>query len=73
MREMKDLDQALAFFHEYLAEKDEDLIGKGIIYKKYSDMKDYLFIAENQMISKHIPRLVKKRKIAKIGKKLLLN
>lgn len=51
----------------------KELIGKGIIYKNYSYMKDYLFIAENQMISKHIPRLVKKRKISKDGKKLLLN
>ncbi|MFW9995868.1 MAG: MBL fold metallo-hydrolase [Candidatus Odinarchaeota archaeon] len=51
----------------------EDLIGKRIIYKQYNNpWKNYLLIAENLMISKHITRLTKKEKISKQGEKLIL-
>jgi glyoxylase-like metal-dependent hydrolase (beta-lactamase superfamily II) len=51
----------------------KELVGKGIIYKKYTSMKEYLYIAENQMISKHANRLAEKGKINKTGTNLLLN
>lgn len=51
----------------------KELVGKGIIYKNYSSMRDYLFIAEKQMISKHFTRLVKKGKVFKDRDGFLLN
>ncbi|UCG02849.1 MAG: MBL fold metallo-hydrolase [Candidatus Heimdallarchaeota archaeon] len=50
----------------------EDLIGKGIIYRNYKQMKEYLFIAERQMISKHLLQLVKRELILKNQDKFLL-
>ncbi|MFX0125111.1 MAG: MBL fold metallo-hydrolase [Candidatus Hodarchaeota archaeon] len=59
---------------EQLSEKPrsiDELIGTGIIYRNYEQMKEYLFIAEKQMISKHIIRLVKKGMISKIDNNLI--
>ncbi|UCE12768.1 MAG: MBL fold metallo-hydrolase [Candidatus Heimdallarchaeota archaeon] len=50
----------------------EELIGKRIIYKNYTQMKEYLYIAEKQMISKHLTRLTEQGKISQIGEKYLL-
>ncbi|MFX1254293.1 MAG: MBL fold metallo-hydrolase [Promethearchaeota archaeon] len=52
----------------------KELIGKGIVYKNYNnEWKEYLLIAENQMISKHVSRLIKKKKISKVDDGFLLN
>lgn len=51
----------------------KELIGKGIIYRNYIYRKEYLYIAEKQMISKHVTRLMEKGKISRIGKDLILN
>ncbi|MFW9906000.1 MAG: hypothetical protein ACFFFH_16880, partial [Candidatus Thorarchaeota archaeon] len=50
----------------------ENLIGKGIIYRNYKQIRKYLFIAEKQMISKHILRLLKRGLILKDQDKYLL-
>jgi glyoxylase-like metal-dependent hydrolase (beta-lactamase superfamily II) len=50
----------------------EELIGKRIIYKNYNFMKEYLYIAEKQMLSKHVIRLARKQKISKVGQGFIL-
>lgn len=69
MRDNKILDE----LSENKPKSVKDLVGKRIIYKNYTSMKDYLYIAENQMISKHATRLIKRRKISRIGNNLLLS
>jgi glyoxylase-like metal-dependent hydrolase (beta-lactamase superfamily II) len=49
-----------------------DLIGKNIVYKRYNFMKDYLLIAEKQMLSKHIFRLIERKKISMDGEGFIL-
>ncbi|MFX1516983.1 MAG: MBL fold metallo-hydrolase [Promethearchaeota archaeon] len=51
----------------------EDLIGKGIIYRNYDQIREYLFIAEKQMILKHIIRLEKRGVISESENKFILN
>jgi glyoxylase-like metal-dependent hydrolase (beta-lactamase superfamily II) len=50
----------------------EDLVGKGIIYRNYKQMREYLFIAEKIMISKHLSRLIKRGIVSKNETKFLL-
>jgi len=50
----------------------EELIGKRIIYKNYNFMKKYLYIAEKQMLSKHVIRLAREQKISKVGQGFIL-
>jgi len=49
-----------------------DLVGKNIIYKKYSYMRDYLFIAEQIMIKQHLDRLINQELIWEQGGKFFL-
>ncbi|MFX0207020.1 MAG: MBL fold metallo-hydrolase [Candidatus Hodarchaeota archaeon] len=51
----------------------EDLIGKGIIYRNYKQMREYLFIAEKQMISKHVTRLVERGTVLKSENRFILS
>ena len=50
----------------------EELIGKRIIYKNYNYMKEYLYIAEKQMLSKHVIRLAREQKISKVRQGYIL-
>ena len=50
----------------------EELIGKRIIYKNYNSMKEYLYIAEKLMLSKHIIRLIREQKISKVSQGFIL-
>ncbi|MFX1505671.1 MAG: MBL fold metallo-hydrolase [Promethearchaeota archaeon] len=51
----------------------EDLIGRGIIYRNYKQMREYLFIAEKLMISKHITRLIKRGIVSKSENRFFLS
>ncbi|MHA2296591.1 MAG: MBL fold metallo-hydrolase [Candidatus Hodarchaeales archaeon] len=65
-------DKILSKLSESKPKTVKELIGKGIIYKNYREWKDYLLIAENQMISKHISRLIKNNKVYNRGESLFL-
>ncbi|MFX1533376.1 MAG: MBL fold metallo-hydrolase [Promethearchaeota archaeon] len=69
IRDSKILDE----LSETKSKSIKELIGKGIIYRNYNQWKDYLLIAENQMISKHVSRLIKKKKVSKVEDGFILN
>jgi len=51
----------------------EDLVGKGIIYRNYKQIREYLFIAEKQMIFNHIIRLIKRGVISESKNMFILS
>lgn len=51
----------------------EDLIGKGIIYRRYDHIAEYLFIAERIMIGQHLERLTNQGKLRVENQGFILN
>ena len=60
-------ERILSYFSETNPKKIIDFKRKNIIYKNYSQFKEYEIIAEMIMIQKHFDKLIKNRKIKQKG------